>query len=195
MAKPDTLAPLLHALRDLMNWLETERVNGMVIGGVAASLLGRPRLTHDVDVLIQLEEERWSEFLSQGAQYNFSPRIRDSLEFAQKSRMLLLKHKPTHIDIDLAFAALPFEEESLLNASEFEIGDLKLRLPRPEDLIIMKAVAARPKDLIDIDSLIDANPNLEYERIRATVREFSNALDMSDLIENLDKILAKKRNK
>ncbi|MFQ5677661.1 MAG: hypothetical protein ACE5G1_17360, partial [bacterium] len=86
MAKPHTLAPLLHALRDLMIWLDSEQVDGMVIGGVAASLLGRPRLTNDVDALIQLEEERWSEFLSTGTRYNFSPRIRDSLEFAQKSR-------------------------------------------------------------------------------------------------------------
>ena len=67
MAESDTLAPLINALRDLMNWFETEHINGMVIGGVAASLLGRPRITRDVDILIQLEESRWSDFISQGA--------------------------------------------------------------------------------------------------------------------------------
>lgn len=56
MAESDTLAPLINALRDLMNWFETEHISGMVIGGVAASLLGRPRITRDVDILIQLEE-------------------------------------------------------------------------------------------------------------------------------------------
>ena len=192
MAESDTLAPLINALRDLMNWFETEHINGMVIGGVAASLLGRPRITRDVDILIQLEESRWSDFISQGARYNFFPRIRDSLEFAQKSRIFLLKHKPTHIDADIALAALPFEEESIINAISFEIEGLTLRLPRPEDLIIMKAVASRPQDLIDIDSLIDANPSLKYQRIREVVQEFADALEMPDLIENLDKILAKK---
>ena len=192
MAESDTLAPLINTLRDLMNWFETEHISGMVIGGVAASLLGRPRITRDVDTLIQLEESRWSDFISQGARYNFFPRIRDSLEFAQKSRIFLFKHKPTLIDADIALAALPFEEESIINATSFEIEGLTLRLPRPEDLIIMKAVASRPQDLIDIDSLIDANPSLEYQRIREVVQEFADALDMPDLIENLDKILAKK---
>lgn len=195
MAKSDTLAPLLNALSDLMNWFETEHINGMVIGGVAASLLGRPRLTRDVDILIQLEEDGWSDFISQGAQYGFFPRIRDPLEFARESRVLLLQHGPTHIDIDVAFAALPFEEKSILNATDVEIKGLTVRLPKPDDLIIMKAVAARPKDLIDIDSLIDANPALQYKRIRAVVREFAEALDMPDIIENLDKILEKKSKK
>lgn len=178
-----------------MNWFETEHINGMVIGGVAASLLGRPRLTRDVDILIQLEEDGWSDFISQGAQYGFFPRIRDPLEFARESRVLLLQHGPTHIDIDVAFAALPFEEKSILNATDVEIKGLTVRLPKPDDLIIMKAVAARPKDLIDIDSLIDANPALQYKRIRAVVREFAEALDMPDIIENLDKILEKKSKK
>ncbi|MFQ5602560.1 MAG: nucleotidyl transferase AbiEii/AbiGii toxin family protein [bacterium] len=192
MAEAESIAPLLNTLRDLMNWFQTEQVKGMVIGGVAASLLGRPRFTRDVDALVLLEESRWAEFLTQGAQYNFIPRISDALKFAQTSRHFLLRHKPGGIDLDIAFAALPFEENSIANAITFDIGNLMLRLPNPEDLIIMKAVASRPKDLIDIESLIDANSTLEYSRIRLVVQEFADALDMPDLIENLEKILVKK---
>ena len=57
----------------------------------------------------------------------------------------------------------------------------------------MKAVAARPKDLIDVDAIIDANPNLEYERIRERVREFAEVLDMPDIFQELDTLLTKKR--
>lgn len=193
MVKSGTLAPLLDALKDLMTWFEAEQIDGVVIGGVAASLLGRPRVTHDVDVLVRLDEKYWPVFLTQGARFNLLPRIRDPLEFAEKTRVLLLQHNPTQINIDIAFAALHFEEECISNATNFEIEDIMLRLPTPEDLIIMKAIAARPKDLIDIDAIIDANPELEYERIRAIVKEFSNALDMPDLVENLERILTQKR--
>ena len=191
MAEPKNIAPLLQALRDLMNWFETEHVQGIVIGGVAASLLGRPRVTNDVDALVLTAEEKWSEFLMQAGQYQFRPRIGDALAFARESRMLLLEHEPSHIEIDITFAALPFEEQSIQTARNVEVGDLTLRLPTPEDLIIMKAVAARPKDLVDIESLIEANPNLDLKRIRRTVQEFSSALDMPDLIENLERILEK----
>ncbi len=191
MAEPKNIAPLLQALRELMNWFETEQVQGIVIGGVAASLLGRPRVTNDVDALVLTAEEKWSEFLMQAGQYQFRPRIGDALAFARESRMLLLEHEPSHIEIDITFAALPFEEQSIQTARNVEVGDLTLRLPTPEDLIIMKAVAARPKDLVDIESLIEANPNLDLKRIRRMVQEFSSALDMPDLIENLERILEK----
>ena len=52
MAEPVELAPLLVVLRDLVAWLDAEKVPGVVIGGLAASLLGRPRLTRDVDALV-----------------------------------------------------------------------------------------------------------------------------------------------
>ena len=45
------LATLLAALADLMNWLDATNMPSMVISGVAASVLRRPRLTQDVDAL------------------------------------------------------------------------------------------------------------------------------------------------
>lgn len=38
-------APLLAALADLVKWLDDAKMPSMIIGGVAASVLGRPRLT------------------------------------------------------------------------------------------------------------------------------------------------------
>ncbi len=190
MSEPESVssAHLLGTLRDLMGWIQIERVNGVIIGGIAASLLGRPRTTGDVDVLIMLEEEFWKTFLNQGEKYNFFPRISEPLEFARQSRILLLKHKPSAIDVDISFAVLPFEKKTIFNATTVDIKGLLIRLPKPEDLIIMKAVAARPKDLIDIESIISTNPKLNYRRIHKTVQEFADAIDMPDIIENLEKI-------
>lgn len=46
-SEPEFLASLQTALGDLLSWWEAERVDALVIGGVAATLLGRPRLTRD----------------------------------------------------------------------------------------------------------------------------------------------------
>ncbi len=70
--------------------------------------------------------------------------------------------------------------------------NLTVRLPRPEDLIIMKAVAQCPRDIIDIEALIDSHPDLDLRRIRSVVREFADALDMPDILESLEAILARK---
>lgn len=191
--KSESSANLLDTLRDLMDWFQIEKVNGVIIGGIAASLLGRPRTTGDVDVLILLEEVHWKTFLNQGKKYNFFPRISEPLKFARQSRILLLKHKPSAIDLYISFAVLPFEKKTIFNATTIEVKGLRICLPKPEDLIIMKAVAARPKDLIDIESIFSINPKLNYRRILKTVQEFANAIDMPDIIDNLEKIHEKSK--
>ncbi|HET7433416.1 MAG TPA: hypothetical protein VFN10_01750 [Thermoanaerobaculia bacterium] len=57
--------------------------------GVAASLLGKPRLTKDIDVVV-LDSEAES-LIESGAPYGFSPRIADTVDFARNTRMLLLR--------------------------------------------------------------------------------------------------------
>ena len=194
MAKrEDVLAPLFTALRDLVAWFDGTRVSGLIIGGVAASLLGRPRLTRDVDALVLLEEREWETFLSRGAGYGFIPRISDSLPFARKARIFLVHHKSSAIDVDIAVGDLPFEREAISRGLRLDIGGLKLPLPRAEDLIVMKAVAHRPRDLVDIEAVLDAHPRLDLRRIRRWVREFSAALDMPDILKDLENILRRRR--
>jgi hypothetical protein len=64
----DVLVPLLAALRDLVNWWERERVGGLIIGGVAASLLGRPRMTRDIDAVVLIADEDWPHFFASASQ-------------------------------------------------------------------------------------------------------------------------------
>jgi hypothetical protein len=47
----------------------------------------------------------------------------------------------------------------------------------PEDLIIMQAIAHPPKDLIDIQSVIDAHPDVDVARIRSWVQSFADVLE------------------
>jgi hypothetical protein len=67
-------------------------------------LLGSPRFTHDVDALILLDEKLWDAFLAVGARFGFVPRISDPAAFARRSRVFLLHHQPTSIDVDIALA-------------------------------------------------------------------------------------------
>jgi len=62
MPEPVELAPLVVFLRDLVGWLNAEEVPGVVSGGLAAALLGRPRLTRDVHALVLADEGHWGAF-------------------------------------------------------------------------------------------------------------------------------------
>ena len=192
--KPPGQAPEA-TLGPLIDWLKAENISCLIIGGVAASLLGRPRFTRDVDVLISLEETQWDNFISAGNRFGFVPRIDDPAAFARRSRVFLLRHRPTGVDVDMAVAGLPFEEESIDQARWRKVGKLSLPLPTPENLVIMKAIAHRPQDMLDIKALVETNPKLDVRRIRRYVQEFSAALDMPDISTDLDELLRGRRSR
>jgi len=193
MPEPRELAPLLTILRHLVAWLQAGKVQGVVIGGVAASLWGRPRLTRDVDVLVLLEEGRWGEFLAAGAGHGFLPRRADALAFARETRVLLVRHGESGIDLDLVFGSLPFEKEAAIRAKWVDLGGVAIPLSSPEDLIIMKAVAHRPRDLEDIAAILAAQPELNVRRVRRWLREFSGALAMPEILNDLEALLSQRR--
>jgi predicted nucleotidyltransferase len=195
MSKKEPLSPLLKALSNLVTWLQRDHVPGVIIGGVAASILGRPRMTRDIDALILLEEKYWETFLLNGAKFGFAPRLTDCLKFARKSRVLLVRHKPSEIDVDITIGALPFEKETITRAVWIKIKKIRLPLPLPEDLIIMKAIAHRPRDLADIESILDVHPKLNLRRVRRWVKEFSKAIEMPEILGDLENILQRKRKK
>lgn len=179
--------------RDFVRWIKREKIPGVIIGGVAASILGRPRVTRDVDSLVIIDETHLKEFVQSGKHFSFIPRSDNIFAFARKTRVLLMKHKPTGIDIDISLGALPFEHESIKRVVWIDVGGLELPLSSPEDLIIMKAVAHRQRDLIDIEAILDAHPNLNLKRIRRWVKEFSAALEMPEILKDLEKILKRQK--
>lgn len=186
-------ASLLSALGDLVRWLDAANTPSMVIGGVAASVLGQPRLTQDVDALAILPEDRWASTLDTASRFGIVPRIENPLDFARRSRVLLMKHVASGIDIDVTFGGLAFEQAAVENSEQHEIGGVSVRLPRVEDLLIMKAIAHRPKDLQDIEGLLKAHPEADVTRVRQWVREFATATGMGDMLEDLDKLLARQK--
>ena len=190
VSEPDPLAPLLGALNDLIGWLNAASVPGAVIGGVAASFLGRPRATRDIDALVVLDQIQWTRFLDTSQAYGFRPRISDALAFAVQARVLLVRHEPSGIDVDVTFGALIFEQETVQRATLTDIAGIRVPLATPEDLVIMKAVAHRPRDLADIESILAARPALDLERVRRWVREFATVLQMPQLIDDLERIIA-----
>lgn len=193
MPEPGELAPLLTVLRHLTAWLQAEQVQGVVIGGVAASLWGRPRLTRDVDALVLLEEGRWGDFLAAGAGHGFLPRRADALAFARETRVLLMRHGESGIDLDLVLGSLPFEKEAAIRAKWVDLGGVAIPLSSPEDLIVMKAVAHRPRDLEDIAAILAAQPALNVRRVRRWLREFSGALAMPEILNDLEALLSQRR--
>lgn len=185
-----SLEPFRAAIESLQRLLHEFEDRGVIIGGVAVGLLGKPRFTADIDAVFLLSVTDIPQFLKLAQAENIQPRIENADAFARKNRILLLKHAPTDIDIDISLGILPFEHEMVERASTKSFANLSIRLPTPEDLIIMKAVAHRPKDLEDIRAIADKHPNLDTKRIEEWVKTFGDVLQMPSLWDEI-KLLMK----
>lgn len=139
---------------ELQNFFEKKNWRFCFIGGLALQRWGEARMTVDVDVSLLTGfggEDKFIEALLAA----YPARITDADAFARENRVLLLK-SAGGVGIDIAFAGLPFEEETVSRASRFEfLPGLELLTCSAEDLIIMKAFADRPRDWADIKSVID----------------------------------------
>jgi predicted nucleotidyltransferase len=184
-----SLEPFRAAIESLQSLLHKFNDRGVIIGGVAVGFLGKPRFTADIDAVFLLSTKDISHFLELAQAENIFPRISNAEDFARKNLVLLLKYMPTETDIDVSLGMLPFEEDMVARSSTKSFANLSIRLPTPEDLIIMKAIAHRPKDLEDIRTIAEKYSDLDIKRIEEWVKSFGDALEQPDLWAQVKSLL------
>ena len=177
------LSPVIHAFASL---LEAAQVRGVLIGAAAVGMVSQARLTRDIDGMVLLDIDRLPAFLGQAARLGIVPRVPNVLKLAQKTRVMLLRHDPTGVAIDISLGALPFEQEAVERAGRLMILGTKVPVASPEDLVIMKSVAGRSKDYADIGLILEANPKVDLRRIRRWVAQFAEVLEMPEISERLE---------
>jgi predicted nucleotidyltransferase len=191
---PPSDSPLKPSLRDAVQAvagaLSALPVPGMIIGGIAVIARGVPRLTRDVDVTVAGTTIAVTDLLDRLRDHRLVPRIEGAAEFASAHQVLLLRHEPSGVDVDVSIAWLPFELDALAAAETLEVAGVRVGVARAEDLIVYKAVAFRPQDQQDIERLLVLHgPAIDLARIRRLVAEFAAALDDPRRLEELERIV------
>jgi hypothetical protein len=162
----------------------------MLIGGVAVIARGVRRLTDDVDAAVWAEGTDLGELLARLAKQKIQPRIRDATAFARQNQVLLLRHSPSGIEIDLSLAWLPFERAALERADSIAIGRRRVPVAAPGDLIVYKAIAARARDLSDIERLLEIHGHaIDLKLVKRTIEELADALERPELVEGFERIV------
>lgn len=182
--------PLGDALRAVAEALSELPVPGMLIGGMAVIARGVPRLTRDVDATVAAGELDVRALVSDLARHGLVPRIDDAVDFATTRQVLLLRHEPSGIDVDVSLAWLPFELEAIAAAESVDVGGISIRIARAEDLIIYKAVAFRAQDQQDIERLLTLHgTKIDLVRIRRTIDEFAQAIEEPERLAAFERIV------
>jgi len=189
VTRDEFLAALSTTLRDLTTWLRADGIRHVIVGGVAQAIVGRPRITDVIDAVILAERRSPQELIDTARRFGFIPRLENAAEFAINNRILLLMHEGDGIPVDVALGILPFEEEMIERASRVSVQGAEIPIATLEDLIVMKVLAFRGKDAVDIESVLDANQKIDFARIRHWVAGFSEALEDPAIRERFEALL------
>jgi hypothetical protein len=179
LSSPTALTDLLSALaRVLPEW--TDR--WYLFGAQAVSVWGLPRLSADVDVTARLKSEDPAGFVAAMQRAGFDLRVSGLTDFVRRTRVVPFVHRATQIPVDVVLAGPGLEDEFLERARPMDLGGVTVPVISPEDLLITKVLAGRPKDLEDVRGILrERLALLDISRVRETLGLLDRALSRSDL--------------
>lgn len=181
-------------LRALAPALGAHGCRWYLFGAQAVTIWGRPRLTTDVDVTIQLESGRTEALLATLDTAGFRLAFAATDAFVRVTRVLPLVHQSSGMPLDIVLAGPGLEEQFLDRAIPVRIGELSVPVISPEDLVVTKVLAGRPKDIEDIHGLLRSRgPSLDIDYVRRTIAMIEEALGQSDLQPILERELRRVR--
>jgi hypothetical protein len=146
----------------------------------------------DIDVTVQVIPEDPERLVAAMTAGGFDLRVQDP-GFVAATRVLPLVHRPSGWLVDVVLAGPGLEERFLDRAVDVSLGDdLDIKVISPEDLIVTKILAGRPKDLDDARGvMLERLPQLDLGAIRETLRLLEQALAVGDLAPTFETELAR----
>ena len=119
----------------------------------------------------------------------FEPLFSDAVEMSRRTRILPVRHPRIGAKVDIALGCMPFEEEVIARSTVRVEEGIRFRIPTPEDLIILKAIAFRDQDIPDIRRIAEVNPQLDRKRIKRWVTEYAELVEKPGLWPEIERLL------
>ncbi len=169
-------------LKKLAKALDAAGFPYMLIGGQAVLLYGEPRLTKDGHVTLDADPTRFPELIKVVQELGWKILVNEPQEFVKETMILPAIDPETTIRVVFIFSFTPYERQALQRAREVKIDDVEVRFASPEDLIIHKMIAGRPRDLEDVRNILLKNPGVERDSILHWLKQFE--MSMNQPFEN-----------
>ena len=169
-------------------------VRWYLFGAQAAIFHGVARLTADVDVTVLPELHSTGRLASVMEANGFRLRVTATDDFVARTRVLPFVHSATRLPVDVVLAG-PGIEEQFLDRAEFHVLEgVRVPIATVEDLVTMKILAGRPKDLDDAKSMLRArSEEIDLDHVRRMLQLLEEALSQSDLIPQLEQLIRREK--
>jgi hypothetical protein len=172
----------LEVLKDVCTRLEKAGIEYMLTGSMAMNYYAQPRMTRDIDIVVELEESDATKLTSSFEPDYFVPG--DALRSALRERgMVNLLHFESVVKVDLIVRKqAPYRRTEFARRGRVELPGFAAWLVSREDLILSKLAWARDSEselqMRDVRNLLSSEVDTAY------LRQWAPALGISDTLED-----------
>lgn len=171
--------------------LDASGIAYMVIGGQAVLVHGEPRLTRDIDITLDATLGDLARVQSMIEDVGLGLLV-DIDKFPAQSRLVPCRDLDSGIRVDFLLLHSPYELEALGRTIKVRIGDTDVRFASVEDLLILKLIAGRPRDIDDARSVLLKHQSLDIALIRRWLSEYGQLLSRP-ILQTFETLFAETR--
>jgi len=161
----------------------------MVIGGQAVLLYGEPRLTRDIDITLGVDADRLDDVLALARELSLRVLPENVRDFVLQTMVLPCLHEESGIRVDFIFSFTPYEAQAIKRANRVQILGTGVCFASPEDVIIHKIFAGRPRDMEDARSILLRNDDLDIPYIQSWLDEFDDSSEEKGFGKSFEELL------
>ncbi|MFA5554236.1 MAG: nucleotidyltransferase [Phycisphaerae bacterium] len=182
---------LLDTYKKIAKFLNAGKYSYIVIGGLAASTIGEARVTADIDIDLVIEKDDLLVFLDKAKKAGFGLSVKKCIKSAEQTGVFEISYGDYHIDFIIASTDL--EIQACNRRKAINLHGVKAFFPTPEDLILLKLVPDRAKDISDIEGLIARHENkLDRKYLKIWAMKLCEEAEDMRIWKKLNKLLGEK---
>lgn len=166
----------MDAFASLKRLLSETEIAYALIGAYAVNVYLEPRNTADVDLVVQATEDNVEALKDILQASSFSIQFEHKTDEAPVPDIIRFKSADHTLVVDVQISKTDFQREVIDRAVDVE----GFRVATAEDLIVMKLIANRVKDRIDLEGLITL-PEIDWKY----VQKWAEMWDVDDRLASL----------
>lgn len=127
----------------------------VLIEGIAFNVWGNPRTTYDIDGILSLQEDETEIFFSllKAEGFEYEKEIKNIAGFP----FITIIYPDFKIPIDLIIAKHDYQKQILNRSIAIKFDKIELSVVSCEDLILLKLISGRSKDIDDVRKMLEEN--------------------------------------
>ncbi len=148
-------------LREFIEFLNSRKVEYLVVGGHAVAYHGYPRFTGDIDFFVRPSAQNAARLADALEDFGFGGLGLDPQTFTRPNKVVQLGRPPNRIDLLTSISGVDFAE-AWAGRKVGELDGLPVPFIGRATLIKNRRASGRPKDLVDVEHL---NPEETSESV------------------------------